>query len=288
MIRWIPAAAIATFVLSAPVAYGQGPAGESRPNRSAFPAGVIEGRVLDDSQIPVVGAMVSVVGRTTAAATTDREGRYALRELPYGPYILSVHSRGYFKSRGRTVQITTSKVSIPEIQLAKARKTPVLMPATIESAPPPQMTQLAGFGVEPARATETTSVAPSNPGVSDEEEEAAEQGETAWRLRHLPRSILKDAAADAAWAGDYPTEPARWYARQSGALVPIAFFSDLPLSGQVNLMTIESFDRPREIFAAHAALSDAFVSVNAQASGGAWAMQGAMTRGDLSSWMVAG
>ena len=72
--------------------------------------------------------MVSVVGRTTAAATTDRDGRYSLRALPYGPYILSVHSRGYFKSRGRTVQLTTSKVSIPEIQLqlASARKVPVI------------------------------------------------------------------------------------------------------------------------------------------------------------------
>jgi hypothetical protein len=35
-----------------------------------------------------------VVGRATAAATTDRNGQYTLRELPYGPYILSVHSRG--------------------------------------------------------------------------------------------------------------------------------------------------------------------------------------------------
>ncbi len=85
----------------------------ARSSRHAFPAGSIEGRVLDDNQTPVVGAMVSVVGRTTAAASTDREGRYTLRELPFGPYILSVHSRGYFKSRGRTVQLTASKVFLP-------------------------------------------------------------------------------------------------------------------------------------------------------------------------------
>ena len=60
------------------------------------------------------------------------------------------------------------------------------------------------------------------------------------------------------------------------------------LSGQVNLMTIESFDRPGEIFAEHAPRSVAFVSVNTQAAGGAWSMQGAMTQGDLSSWIVAG
>ena len=127
MIRWIPAAAIVAFVLGAPIAYAQGPAKDARSGRSTFPAGSIEGRVLDNSNRPVVGAMVSVVGRTTAAAATDRDGRYSLRELPYGPYILSVHSRGFFKSRGRTIQLTTSTVSIPEIQLqaARAEKAPV-------------------------------------------------------------------------------------------------------------------------------------------------------------------
>ena len=93
--------------------------------------------------------------------------------------------------------------------------------------------------------------------------------------------------ADSAWADD-DVESARWFSRGSAALVPLAFFSDLPLSGQVNLMTIESFDRAGEIFAANAARSVAFVSVNTEAAGGAWAMQGAMTQGDLSSWIVAG
>ena len=150
MIRWIPAAAIATFVLGAPAAYAQTPAKEARSSRSAFPAGSIEGRVLTDSNNPVAGAMVSVVGRTTAAATTDRDGRYTLRDLPYGPYILSVHSRGYFKSRGRTVQLTTSKISIPEIQLqlASARKVPVAAAEPVATATPVQATQLAGFGLD--------------------------------------------------------------------------------------------------------------------------------------------
>ena len=153
MIRWIPAAAIAAFVLSAQAAYAQAPATDTRSNRSAFPAGSIEGRVLDNLNSPVAGAMVSVVGRTTAAATTDRDGRYTLRELPYGPYILSVHSRGYFKSRGRTVQLTTSKISIPEIQLqlAGARKAPVALAEPGAEATPPQVTQLAGFGLEASR-----------------------------------------------------------------------------------------------------------------------------------------
>ena len=291
MIRWIPAAALAAFVIGAPTAYAQGSGQDTRPPRSTFPAGIIEGLVLDDNRAPVVGAMVSVVGRTTAAATTDRNGRYSLRELPYGPYILSVHSRGYFKSPGRTVQLTTAKVAIPEIQLqhARVKKVPVAAAEPLAEAASPQATQLAGFGLD-ASQPERTRVAATTPIESrpaeQQDQEDTERGETAWRLRHLPRSILKDVTTDAVWTrGD---DGSRWFSRQSVALVPLAFFSDLPLSGQVNLMTIESFDRPGQIFAENAPRSVAFVSVNTQAIGGAWSMQGAMTQGDLASWIVAG
>jgi Carboxypeptidase regulatory-like domain/TonB dependent receptor len=286
MIRWIPAAALAVFTLGAPALYALASAKDAPSGRSTFPAGSIEGRVLNDSHTPVAGAMVSVVGRTTAAATTDRDGRYLLRDLPFGPYILSVHSRGYFKSRGRTVQLTTARVSIPEIQLqlASDRKMPVAIEAPVAEAPVVTAMQLAGFGVEasqPANASDAAAPAPAA-------DEAADQGETAWRIRHLPRSILKDVATDAVWVAG-SDQDARWFSRHSAAaMVPIAFFSDLPLSGQLNLMTMESFDRPGEIFAQDAPRSVAFVSVNTQAAGGAWSMQGAMTQGDLASWIVAG
>lgn len=290
MTRWIPAAAIAGLVIGATALYAQTPK-EAKSSRNSFPAGNIEGRVLDDSGSPVVGAMVSVVGRTTAAASTDRDGRYLLRELPFGPYILSVHSRGYFKSRGRTVQLTASKISIPEIQLARARKTPVLTPAVVEE-PEPQMTQLAGFSSamaqpDSSRVEMAPTGASSSTSSAASDDEPSEEGETAWRMRHLPRSILKDAE-DAAWPSNDGADSARWYERRSAAFVPIAFFSELPLSGQVNLMTMDSFDSPGEIFAENAPRSVAFVSVNTQAAGGAWSMQGAMTQGDLASWIVAG
>jgi hypothetical protein len=281
MIRRIPAAAIAAFVLGTSAAYAQAPTKDTRSQGTAFPAGSIEGRVLDDKDVPVAGAMVSVVGRTTAAASTGRDGRYTLRELPYGPYILSVHSRGYFKSRGRTVQLTTSKISIPEIQLrlASAGKIPVAADEPVADTETLQVAQLAGFGMDAPQPAS----APVEP-----EQDSTEQGETAWRLRHLPRSILKDVAAEGVWTAD-AEEQTRWFTRHSAAsLAPLAFFADLPLSGQLNLMTIDSFDRAGEIFAEHAPRSVAFVSVNTQAAGGAWSMQGAMTQGDLSSWIVAG
>src|SRR5690349_16006269 len=184
MIRWIPAA-IASLAFVASAAYAQQPSGDPQAKRSAFPAGIIEGRVLDDAKIPVVGAMVSVVGRTTAAAATDRDGKYTLRELPYGPYILSVHSRGYFKSRGRTVQLTSSKISIPEIQLqlAGAKKTPVALAEPVAKATTAQTAQLAGFGLDasqsvPARVGDASAV--TRPEAAAAGDENGEEDETAW------------------------------------------------------------------------------------------------------------
>src|SRR6266511_3609702 len=116
MTRLIPSAAIVVLLLGVTSTYAQTPV---RTARNSFPAGAIEGRVLDDRQAPIAGAMVSVVGRTTAVATTGRDGRFALRELPFGPYVLSVHSRGDWQSRGRTIQLTNQKVSVPEIQLTR-------------------------------------------------------------------------------------------------------------------------------------------------------------------------
>jgi hypothetical protein len=284
MTRWISAAALAAVVFGAPSAYAQSPKA-SRP-QVAFPSGSIEGRVLDDALRPVAGAMVSVVGRTTAAATTDRDGRYALHELPFGPYVLSVHSRGYFKSRGRTIQLTTGTVAVPEIQIARARKTPpVTAPPTAEvPAVPTPTTQLAAFGAPTADVRTVLPIA-ETADAEEPEPEIIENGETAWRLRHLPRSILKTVTTEGVWDNDL--DAARWLARHS-TVVPVAFFAELPLSGQVNLMTIDSFDRAGELFEANAPRSVAYVSVNTRAAGGAWAMQGAMTQGDLSSWILAG
>jgi hypothetical protein len=235
---------------------------------------------------PVAGAMVSVVGRTTAAATTDNDGRYALRELPFGPYVLSVHSRGYFKSRGRTVQLTSGTVAVPEIQIARARKTAAAaVPPIAEVEPTPApATQLAAFGAAAADARTALPVA-AVPDTDEPEADTVENGETAWRIRHLPRSILKTVTAQGEWDNEF--DPARWLARQS-TVVPVAFFAELPLSGQVNLMTSDSFDRAGDLFQANAPRSVAYVSVNTRAAGGAWAMQGAMTQGDLSSWIIAG
>jgi outer membrane receptor for ferrienterochelin and colicin len=68
------------------------------------------------------------------------------------------------------------------------------------------------------------------------------------------------------------------------------FISDLPLNGQINLLTSASFDRPQNLFSLQNGLpsSVAFVTLTAPTTTGKWDVRGGTTQGDLSSWIVAG
>jgi len=66
--------------------------------QSAAAAGQIVGQVLDPSAGSVAGAEVTVRNTNTnhtRTATTDGEGRYAIPELPLGPYEVSVKASGF-------------------------------------------------------------------------------------------------------------------------------------------------------------------------------------------------
>ena len=153
MTRWIPAAAIAAFVLGAQAAYAQAPAREASSSAQHVPGRQHRRPGARRQQGPVSARWSRWSGRTTAAATTDRDGRYTLRELPYGPYILSVHSRGYFKSRGRTIQLTRCKSlrsRNPAPDAEHAEDAGGQGRPRCRCVPAVQTTQLAGFGLDEA------------------------------------------------------------------------------------------------------------------------------------------
>ena len=81
------------------------------------------------------------------------------------------------------------------------------------------------------------------------------------------------------------------FTRQTGpAQVAASLLSNFPLAGQVNLLTTGAFDSPQQLVSAGSlARGVAMVSLGASAgSRGDWAVQGAMTQGDVASWMVSG
>src|SRR5437763_16905451 len=70
--------------------------------------GSILGTVQDEKGAPVAGAMVSALGTTAAFAVTDRAGRFELRTLSPGPYLVRAHAGGFVASRGPVADVRAS------------------------------------------------------------------------------------------------------------------------------------------------------------------------------------
>lgn len=236
--------------------------------------GELQGLVTDDRGAPLQGVVVSALGSSSAFAITDRAGRFAFRPLAPGPYLVRAHLDGYVPARGRIVQVNSAARAVSALTLARR-------------GGPNEPAQILAAGAAPAGVPATTAGS-----VSDEDHD---HGETAWRLRHLKRSVLKDAENGVAVAGDddsFIEDSFETLGRAMGqsARVATSLFADMQLSGQVNLLTTTTFNQPQEVFSAGGGppRGVAFISLNAPSGAGEWNVRGAMTEGDLASWVLAG
>jgi hypothetical protein len=174
--------------------------------------------------------------------------------------------------RGRIIQVDRWSGSLSTIALT--RRADADQPAAVLAA-----------GVGPADVDDS----------GDGDVDTHDHGEVAWRLRHLKRGVLKDAATsgfdlpeDDSFLENSLTELSR--AVGSSTKYATALFAELPFTGQINLLTTTSFDRPQDLFSPAAWLPRgvAFVSLQAPTNDGQWTMHGAITQGDLASWILAG
>ena len=256
---------------------------------ASIAAGSIQGTVQDEQGAPVVGAMVSALGATTAFALSDRSGRFELRTLSPGPYLVRAHLTGFVASRGQVIDVrpsgrTSSSIALRHVSSAVAVPFPVLA-AGLSGAP-----EAPAAPAEPVDTSGTSSVAGS--GLDDD------HSALAWRLRHARRTILKDATLpEDVLADDAPVDTRMFgvpdvLGRMSGSPVRFAtnFFAGTPFSGQVNLLTTGSFDTPQQLFSAdNFAHNTAYLALGAPVGEHAdWTVRAALTQGDLASWIVAG
>jgi hypothetical protein len=236
---------------------------------AAVSLGDLHGTVLDDHGQPLAGAVVSAVGATSAFAVSEQNGAFTLRNLPAGPYLLRAHLQGYIPTRGRIIQVNAASRNVSAISLTR----------NADASDEPRILE-AGLG--PASTSgETTEPDP----------EVRDQGEVAWRLRHLKRSVLKGTEFAAVVDGDDETpldQPRDSFGVAASAAG--SWFADLALNGQVNLLTRTSLDRPQDLLSLDAddPRGITYISLSAPTIGGSWAMRGAMTQGDLSSWILSG
>ncbi len=222
--------------------------------------GSVEGVVFDDAGGPVVGATVSALGVTSALAITDRAGRFRLYGLPAGAYLLRAHFSGYIPSRRQIVEVRPSGRTTVAVSM---RRTRILA---------------AGLG----------STAGGDSQANDD------HSDTAWYLRHAPRSVLKDTTEREGASGadaETPAQKTGGFTRATDSAGRLAsLFTDLPVTGQVNLLTASSFNSVDRFFSSDALSSSvAALSVGGPVGGwGDWAVQGITAQGDLGTWFLSG
>jgi hypothetical protein len=276
LVTFLPVAVVVCVAGFVTPAYAQVSKAVSEPvSLLAAAHGELQGIVTDDRGSPLQGVVVSALGSSSAFAITDRAGRFAFRTLAPGPYLVRAHLDGYVPARGRIVQVNSAARAVSSLTLARRGS-------------PGEPAQILAAGAAAADIPATSAGA-----AGDDEDH--DHGERAWRLRHLKRSVLKDADSGAVVAEEddsFIEDSFETLGRAMGqsARVATSLFADLPLSGQVNLLTTTTFNQPQELFSAVGGppRGVAFISLNAPSGAGEWNVRGAMTEGDLASWVLAG
>ena len=277
----IAAAAGVLLILCVPITAGA----QSSPSpvrTGAFASvtpGAIQGLVQDELGAPVSGAVVSALGASSAFAVSDRAGRFEIRSLPPGPYLVRAHLAGFVAPRGQVVRVqpsarASSSIALRRVTATAAPATPPVVPAAIGP-------------VAAADAPKPDEGSASTPGSSSGREEIV------WRLSHARRSILKDvdqAIVASNSTAAFTTPRTFGQAVETSARLASNFFADTPFFGQVNFVTMSSFDAPQDLFAARAFLmrSIANMAVGAPAGDADWTIRGAVTQGDIASWVLSG
>jgi hypothetical protein len=237
--------------------------------------GSIQGVVSDERGGPLAGAMVSALGVTAAMATTDARGRFVIQPLPSGQYVLRVHLSGFVSTRRDGVRVSALPTDISKIQMHR-----------VDDGSPLAARPILTAGIE----------IPSgeNPAAAGDN-----HSETAWRLRHIARSVLKqdgdvvsiaDAArgVDESPAGTSGTSSIFGRAFDNAANFAASFFTATPFSGEVNFLTTSALGAGPMLFSDFVPRGVAYMSIGAPAASGHWDVRASMSQSDVSAWILAG
>jgi hypothetical protein len=246
-------------------------------------SGSIEGIVIDGLGQVLPGATVSALGQTSAASVTDTHGRFAIRMLPAGSYIVRAHLAGFIPSRRELVNVSANGYARQTISLQRE-----VIPTAVAGADPTAMPVLFGTPAIAGADRSGTLSPPPNPTSDD-------HSETAWRIRHLTRSVLKDTTDRVVLGNPSLTEPGgapSASARILGSTLRSAssIFGTLPVTGEVNLLTMGALDEPLAMLSPQGLVNSvAYVSLRGRASSrGDWSAKFAVAQTDITSWFFSG
>ena len=236
--------------------------------------GSLSGVVVAADGAPVAQALVTAVGTSATLAVTDAEGTFTLGHLPPGPYLVRVHRPGFHTGHGEW--LTLAPAASAAITLTLVREASAVAPVTAMAA-------ASVLGESAARGDGATA-------------DGTERSESwlAWHLRRLKRTVLKDEGVGAVTRvlrddGFSPADPFEYLGRVLGtsARAASAFLSDIPLDGQVDLLTTGALDTPVDVGQGGQARGVAFFSLGTDAGPGTWQVRAAVNQGELDSWTLA-
>jgi len=282
MIRTLAAGLVVSLALGAPLDAQRLPA-EAPALRASLAVGSIQGTVSDATGHLLEGAMVSALGATSSVATTDASGQFVMHGLPPGSYVLRAHLAGFVASDREMVELRPNGRLVRAFQLRPLGVDPfdaMSMPSVLT----------AGFGLPQPMSTD--------PEAAEADGTDHPHTPTVWRLRHLKRSVLRDANGmpvgysgedDEFTPADTPTGNWLGWAVESSARLAQSLFTDFPFSGELNLLTSGSYEAPQDLFSGdRLPRGVAYLALGAPAGSGDWSMRAAITGGDVSSWILAG
>jgi hypothetical protein len=267
---------------------GQEPSVDRAPvtQSAAADAGRIVGAVTDTAGMPLKGAVISALGPSGAElALADADGRFLLRALLPGPYLVQAHLQGFAASRRELIEVSASTPSVHAITLSRVDQSAQPIVAGVGLPSPTDV------GVQP----EETDAAPLG-GTTTEASAPHDHSEKSWYLRRVRRSVLKAVEAGIvldelvpAGGSDDPSVTMLTRSLASPARFVTALL-ELPLIGEVNLLTRGTLlDSAADMLTGEErSASIANLSVGAPLWRGDLSAQGAMTTGDVMSWAASG
>jgi hypothetical protein len=207
-----------------------------------------------------------------AMATTDARGHFVIEPLPPGDYVLRVHLAGFAAGRRDRVRVGPATVDVAPIQMHRLAEAGTVA------------------GARPILTAGLTLPTGDNPTA-----EGDNHTETAWRLRHIKRSVLKqdgDVVSIADATSDQPLAPGNpsifGRAFDNAANMAASFFTATPFSGEVNFLTTSALGAGPLLFSDFVPRGVAYMSIGAPAASGRWDVRASMSQSDVSAWILAG
>ena len=273
--------------------------GETKAHKGQTSPGRLVGVVTDTAGAPLEASLVSATGPGgVSVAVCDSDGRFEIRGLSPGTYLLRAHLSGFSAGGRHVAEVRAGLPSIHAVTLQRARSGgPGFLAAGFGTLAGPVPFDWPAFYTQPDTAPADAAVTDDSFGTTSHDADEGnvtphDDSEKAWRLRRARRSVLKDSGLDGE-RGD--SGDGRGPYAGLGPLMAIdrSTFGDatgaFPVSGQLHLLMRARIQSSSELLSTDVLPGQfAYVSLGGVERQNRLGLRGGVRTGDARSWVLAG